>query len=139
MLAIGLAMDSTAVGASRGLAARDVRARDFTVVAAFFGGAQALALILGSWLGVRIEPFVNHWAPWFISLLLAGTGLTAIWQARRAGEHSACPSSNDLFGLKVVLVLAIATSMDALWASPCPCCTCRWRSPCSRSASPPRR
>jgi putative Mn2+ efflux pump MntP len=113
-LAISLAMDSTAVGASRGLAARDVRARDFAVVAGFFGGAQALALCLGSWFGARIEPFVDHWAPWFISLLLAGTGLTAIWQAGRARDHRPHHSGTDLFGLRVVLVLAIATSMDAL-------------------------
>jgi putative Mn2+ efflux pump MntP len=47
LLAVGLALDATAVAAARGLAAPRIRWRDAALVSLLFGGFQALMPLLG--------------------------------------------------------------------------------------------
>jgi putative Mn2+ efflux pump MntP len=115
VLALGLAMDAMAVAAARGLAAPRVRLRHVLLVAGFFGGFQALMPLLGWFAGSRLGPFVQAWDHWIAFVLLGAIGGKMIWEAR--GERDALKSSEqDLFGIKVLFVLAVATSIDALAA-----------------------
>lgn len=116
VLAVGLAMDATAVAAARGVVAREVRVRDAVKLAAFFGGFQAgmpfLGFLLGAWLG----SFVAAWSHWIAFVLLAGIGAKMIHEARghrREEDASSRPADPSPFRTRVVLVLAIATSIDA--------------------------
>lgn len=113
-LAIGLAMDATAVAAARGLAAPRLRARHFAIVAGFFGGAQAVMPLLGWLVGSSIGPRIAAWDHWIAFALLGGIGAKMLWEAR-GGDDDAAPG-RDGFGLRVMLVLAIATSIDAFAA-----------------------
>ena len=61
LLALGLAMDAMAVAGARGIAAKPLRARDVTLVAAVFGGFQALMPVIGWLVGRRIGPAVEAW------------------------------------------------------------------------------
>jgi len=114
LLALGLAMDATAVAAARGLAVPQIRARHVLLVAGFFGGFQALMPVIGWLLGARIGPLVQAWDHWIAFVLLTFIGGKMLWEARAAGEEESDASSVDHFALRSMLVLAIATSIDAL-------------------------
>lgn len=115
LLAAGLAMDATAVSAARGLAAERIQIRHVLTVAIAFGGFQALMPAIGWTLGARLGPTVEAWDHWIAFGLLAGIGGKMLWESARQSE-SAAAVREDLFGFKVMFVLAIATSIDALAA-----------------------
>jgi putative Mn2+ efflux pump MntP len=113
LLALGLAMDATAVAAARGIAARQILPRHVLLVAAFFGGFQGLMPLLGWFVGSHVGPAVQAWDHWIAFGLLGAIGGKMLWSA---GEEAAekMRRDSDLFGLKVMTVLAVATSIDAL-------------------------
>ena len=113
VLAVGLAMDATAVAAARGVAAKRVRGQDGLLVAALFGGAQALMPLLGSLLGAGLGRYVARWDHWIAFALLAGVGLKMLWEARKSDAEKADAAREDAFRLPLLVTLAIATSIDA--------------------------
>jgi len=115
VLALGLAMDATAVAAARGVAVRAIEARHVALVALFFGGSQALMPALGWWLGAAVGSYVAAWDHWIAFALLGGIGAKMLWEAR-GGDDDDVVVEGDPFGLRVLTVLAIATSIDALAA-----------------------
>ena len=112
-LSVGLAMDATAVSAARGLAVPEVRPRHMALVALFFGGFQALMPVIGWLIGSRVGPLVEAWDHWIAFLLLAAIGAKMLWESRDPKTAAAHRSEDDVFGLRVMLVLAVATSIDA--------------------------
>ncbi|MCC6527317.1 MAG: manganese efflux pump [Polyangiaceae bacterium] len=112
-LSVGLAMDATAVSAARGLAVPQLRVRHAVKVALFFGGFQAGMPLAGWALGSGVGPYVAAWDHWIAFALLAGIGLKMLHEARQAGGPPEGRSERELFGLRVMLVLAVATSIDA--------------------------
>jgi manganese efflux pump family protein len=115
LLAVGLAMDATAVAATRGMAVSRVTMKHALLVAGFFGGFQALMPLLGWLLGARLEAVAGGWDHWVAAGLLAGVGGKMLWEARHGDAERPVAADEELFGLKVMLLLAVATSIDA-WA-----------------------
>ena len=115
LLAVGLAMDATAVAAARGMAAKRIRAKDVLLVAVLFGGAQAAMPALGWLIGVRVGPLVAAWDHWVVFVVLAAIGGHMIWEARHPAEADTKPDGAP-FAAKVLVLLAVATSIDALAA-----------------------
>jgi len=113
-LSVGLAMDATAVSAARGMALPEVRPRHAALVALFFGGFQALMPVVGWLVGARVGPLVEEWDHWIAFVLLAAIGAKMLWEARSTNGKVAPRSEEELFGLRVMLALAVATSIDAL-------------------------
>lgn len=117
LLSLGLAMDATAVSAARGLAIPRVLPRHVALVAVFFGGSQALMPLIGWVVGARVGPLVQAWDHWIAFVLLAAIGGKMLWEARGAtdeeGDERESPTA-DPFGFRIMLVLAVATSIDAL-------------------------
>jgi putative Mn2+ efflux pump MntP len=113
-LALGLAMDATAVSVARGVAAPRILLRHILLVAALFGGFQALMPLIGWMVGKRVGPLIEAWDHWLAFGLLAGIGAKMLWEARSPVAEESAEETKDLFGLKVMLVLAVATSIDAL-------------------------
>jgi putative Mn2+ efflux pump MntP len=119
LLSVGLAMDATAVSAARGLAVSRILPRHIGLVAGFFGGAQALMPLIGWTVGNTIGRLVEAWDHWIAFGLLAFIGAKMLWEARtNDGEDGANEGANvaDPFAFKVMALLAIATSIDALAA-----------------------
>ena len=107
-------MDATAVAAARGLAAREgVRARHVLLVGSLFGGFQALMPLAGYLVGRELGPVVERFDHWIAFVLLGAIGAKMLHEAYSTSADQA-PSSNDLFRPVVLLVLAVATSIDAL-------------------------
>ncbi|MEZ4432023.1 MAG: manganese efflux pump MntP family protein [bacterium] len=115
LLAVGLAMDATAVSAARGLALPRVERRHMLQVALWFGGAQALMPLLGWLLGAAIGPLVERYDHWIAFTLLAAIGGKMTWEALRADPADADEplAPGDPFAPRLMLLLAIATSVDA--------------------------
>lgn len=116
-LAGALAMDATAVAMGRGIAAPRVRARHVLLVALLFGGFQAAMPVVGWLVGARIGPAVEAWDHWLAFVILAALGAKSIWDALRSKKDAEEKVQEaHVFGLRVLLVLAVATSIDALAA-----------------------
>jgi putative Mn2+ efflux pump MntP len=118
VLAIGLAMDATAVAGARGLASKRVRARDALLVALFFGGSQAAMPAIGWALGQTFAARVAAWGQWVTFVVLGGIGvkmLHEVWKTSSRPEDEE-EQAGGVFGLKVLALLAVATSIDALAA-----------------------
>lgn len=114
VLSLGLAMDATAVAAARGLAAHGgVRARHVLLIGALFGGFQALMPLIGYVVGQKLGPIVVRFDHWVAFVLLGAIGAKMLHEAWSTKEPGA-PVSRDLFRLRVLLMLALATSIDAL-------------------------
>ena len=100
LIAVGLSMDAFAVSICKGLSLRGLRPRHAVLVGAYFGGFQALMPLLG-WLLTSVD----HWIAF---ALLAIIGLSMIRESKKTEELS------DDLGLRTMLLLAVATSIDAL-------------------------
>ncbi len=114
LLAIGLAMDATAVSAARGLRAPRIRARDAVTVALVFGGLQAAMPVLGWLVGAELGPVIRDWDHWIAFGLLAAIGGKMLWEARGTHDPEARRGDDPPFAIVALLVLGVATSIDAL-------------------------
>lgn len=105
VLAFGLAMDATAVAASRGLAGARGEA---VVLPLLFGVAQtgmaALGWALGAW-GGRYVAAVDHWIAFALLALVGGKMIVEALRGRGDEPRAA--------GWALYLALALATSIDA--------------------------
>ena len=114
-LALGLAMDATAVSVAKGLAAPKLTLRHYLLIAFYFGGFQALMPLIGWLVGNQIGPWVAAWAHWIAFVLLSILGGKMLWEARSNDDEEA-PTKGDPFGHRELFGLAVATSIDALVA-----------------------
>jgi putative Mn2+ efflux pump MntP len=114
ILAVGLAMDATAAAAARGaVPGRGPRLTGALRVGLLFGGFQAL-MPLGGWLvGDRAGPLVAAWDHWIAFAILTAIALKMAHDGLRGGTRAA---EEDDGGWRVLLVLALATSIDAFAA-----------------------
>lgn len=111
LLAASLAADAFAVAISMGLSARKASFRDAVRVGLFFGGFQALMPLLGYLAGSTVSAVIARYDHWIAFGLLAFIGGRMLWESARGKEEGGQPS---LGALRKLLVLSIATSIDAL-------------------------
>jgi putative Mn2+ efflux pump MntP len=119
VLALGLAMDATAVAAARGLLARRVRLRDAALVALFFGGSQGLMPAIGGVVGATFASRIDRFSHWITFIVLGGLGAKMLHETlkrRDENDETTQAEGTNVFGIKVLAVLALATSIDALAA-----------------------
>lgn len=115
LMGVGLAMDAFAVSVCKGLAMRRVNKKQCFVIALFFGGFQALMPLLGWILGSQFEQYITSIDHWIAFILLGIIGGKMILEAVRGQENTDEVEQLDPpLNLKELLVLAIATSIDAL-------------------------
>lgn len=119
LLAVGLSMDTMAVAAVRGLAAKSIRWQQALRVALVFGGVQGLFPLAGYLVGTKLGPVVQAWDHWIAFVLLSGIGAKMLWEARGSGDdeqkdEDKLEAAQNAFDLRLLVVLAVATSIDAL-------------------------
>ncbi len=110
MLAVGLSMDAFAVSVCKGLAVKELKPRYLLITGVWFGGFQALMPTVGYFLGALFEEYITKFDHWIAFVLLAIIGANMLREAF-SGEEEEVDNS---FGFRTMLVMAIATSIDAL-------------------------
>lgn len=110
ILAVGLSMDAFAVSVCKGLSLGKINLKNMCIAGAWFGGFQALMPFIGYLLGTRFENLVDTYDHWIAFSLLLIIGANMIREAV-SGEEEDVDAS---MGFKSMLLLAVATSIDAL-------------------------
>lgn len=115
ILAVGLSMDAFAVAICKGLATRQLKPRHMLITGAWFGGFQALMPLIGYFLGTAFAKYVTAIDHYIALVLLCGIGFNMIKESfEKEEEEEDCGC--DSYGFKKMLVMAVATSIDALAA-----------------------
>ncbi|MDZ7270733.1 MAG: manganese efflux pump MntP family protein [candidate division KSB1 bacterium] len=110
IIALGLAMDATAVAAGIGATLDPWRARTILRLAFHFGLFQFFMPLVGWGIGEVVSSWVGRYDHWMAFALLAGVAGHMLYQSRRPAE---LPKNDPTRGLSLVL-LSLATSIDAL-------------------------
>ena len=111
LFGIGLSMDAFAVSICKGLSVRKLRPKHAITVGLWFGGFQALMPLIGYLLGKQFEWLITSIDHWIAFGILAFLGGRMIMESFKDED---CKHEYDPTSLKVVLALAVATSIDAL-------------------------
>lgn len=112
-IAVALAMDAFAVSVCAGCALKRVTAVHFLRLSLTFGFFKFLMPVIGWTLGLTVRGFIESWDHWIAFALLAWIGGNMIRESRAEEEEDEQPSDGQVKH-KELLVLAVATSIDAL-------------------------
>ena len=110
LIAVALAMDSFSVAIANGLATKKIKNAKAIKIAAFFGFFQAIMPIIGWYAGAHILDLISEVDHWIAFILLAFIGSRMIYESIKKEPNSIISS----LSIKVLLILSIATSIDAL-------------------------
>lgn len=109
---IGLAMDAFAVSICKGLNMKKINYNHAIIIALTFGVFQAIMPLIGWILGKQFEAYIVSIDHWIAFILLAFIGGKMIFEAFKKEEE--CCRKTDKLDVKELILLAIATSIDAL-------------------------
>lgn len=110
IIAVGLSMDAFAVSIGKGLSLRQIKLRHVLSVGLWFGGFQALMPLIGYLLGATFTAVVSDFDHWIAFFLLGIIGFNMIRDSFSKEEEK----HDDDFSFRTMLMLAVATSIDAL-------------------------
>lgn len=111
LISVGLAMDAFAVSICKGLSFKKMSWKKALIIGLYFGGFQGGMPLVGYLLGVGFQEKIQAVDHWIAFLLLGFIGFNMIKEAFLKEEDDEC---NDKIDFKTMVVLAIATSIDAL-------------------------
>ena len=109
-IGVGLAMDAFAVSVCKGLSMKKIIWKNTLIIALYFGAFQALMPVLGYFLGSTFSSIVQKVDHWIAFILLAIIGGNMI----KESTDDEIEKRNDRVDFKTMIILAIATSIDAL-------------------------
>lgn len=110
IIAVGLSMDAFAVSVCKGLSVQKMRLSHALTCGLYFGGFQGLMPFIGYLLGSQFEEMIVSIDHWVAFVLLGLIGFNMIKESR----DEDCENLDSSFGVKAMIPLAIATSIDAL-------------------------
>ena len=114
LMAVALSMDAFAVAICKGLSTEKVQIKHMLVVGAWFGSFQALMPFIGCTIGSAFLSYIETLDHWITFVLLAFIGGNMIKEALSGEEECECTDSS--LAPRVMLTMAVATSIDALAA-----------------------
>lgn len=110
LTAIALAMDAFAVSICKGLATKKLSFKEPILCGTWFGVFQGVMPLIGFLVASLFAEYVKAFDHWIAFILLAFLGGKMIYEAIKGDEND----NNSSFAFKIMIVLAIATSIDAL-------------------------
>lgn len=113
LIGVGLSMDAFAVSICKGLNMNKVNKAHCAIIALFFGGFQAFMPLLGWALGKQFQNYITSLDHWIAFVLLAIIGGKMILDSLKPEAADCCVEQKGL-NIRELLVLAVATSIDAL-------------------------
>ncbi len=108
-IAVGLAMDAFSVSLAGGAALKKDIAKTAVLMGLMFGFFQFAMPVIGWLVGAPISSIINPYGYWIVVALFFFIGGKMIYDAVKGEEEGV-----SLIGFKVLTLLAIATSIDAL-------------------------
>ena len=111
LIGIGLSMDAFSVSICKGLTTKQFSLKMALTCGWWFGFFQALMPVIGYFLGAQFQQYIETFDHWIAFGLLFLIGANMIREAFSKKEEE---SANDSMDTKTMLLLAIATSIDAL-------------------------
>jgi putative Mn2+ efflux pump MntP len=111
IIAVGLAMDALAVSIVSGTTYRQLKVQHALRIAIFFGGFQAFMPAVGSLVGMSVRAYIANYDHWVAFALLTAVGIKMIYESFKIKPAH---QNLDVSNLLVLLVLSVATSIDAL-------------------------
>lgn len=110
IIAVGLSMDAFAVSVCKGLSVQKMKLSHALTCGVYFGGFQGLMPFIGYLLGSQFEEVIVSIDHWVAFVLLGLIGLNMI----KESMDKECETMDSSFGVKAMIPLAVATSIDAL-------------------------
>ena len=107
-MSVGLGMDAFAVAICKGLSMIKMKWKNAIVIALYFGIFQTLMPIIGYLLGNKLSNAFTKVDNYIAFFLIASIGINMLIEAFKKEKE------NDNIDFKTMIVLAIATSIDAL-------------------------
>ena len=111
ILVVGLSMDSFAVSIGCGLAEQKISFRHAARISFSFAFFQGILPVAGWFMGIEIKAYVEVVDHWIAFLLLLFLGGKMIMESLKKGDSE---DVIDIYSLKRIITLSIATSIDAL-------------------------
>ncbi len=112
LLGLALSADAFAVSIAAGICSKEVRAFDKLKMSAFFGFFQGIMPVIGWFAGFLFLAYIKAFDHWIAMGLLSFIGIKMIIESRKPDDcKTFC-----YFDLRPLLVMAVATSIDALAA-----------------------
>ena len=124
-LGLALAMDAFAVSITDGLIYKDINKKKALFIATVFGFMQAIMPLIGYWLVEAIEAAVGNdkyanimalIVTWLAFSLLLFIGLKMLLEGTKELKKPKEEKKDKLFSYKEVLIMGVATAIDALAA-----------------------
>ncbi len=119
-ISVALSMDAFSVSICKGLATKKFSFKTALLCGLWFGGFQALMPIIGYFLGAQFEHLITSFDHWIAFGLLLIIGVNMIREALSEeestdnGQQTTAECTCNSTGFKTMLMMAIATSIDAL-------------------------
>ena len=104
-------MDAFAVAVVTGSVYKEFKVRHALRMALFFGGFQAVMPVIGYLAGLGLKDYIEAYDHWIAFALLCFVGGKMIYESFKI---EAAEKNRDPSNLPVLLVLSLATSIDAL-------------------------
>lgn len=108
MLGTALAMDSFSVSVTAGSSMKDIKIYQSLLIAGYFGFFQWLMTCLGWYGGLCLNDLISSIDHWIALGLLVLIGGKMIYESFKCNQEK-----SFIFNHKILLILAIATSIDA--------------------------
>lgn len=110
LLSVSLSMDAFSVSLCKGLKLKKPLFKSAFIIGLFFGGFQALMPVVGWLLGRGIISYIDKFDHFIAFGILAFIGVKMIIDAVKGEEDK----TSDKLNIKELVILAVATSIDAL-------------------------
>ena len=123
ILSVGLSMDAFAVSICKGLSLKKVTFKECGKVGLYFGGFQGGMPLIGFILGVQFKDYITSIDHWIAFILLSFIGINMIRESMEKDNEGEIADLAEVavgkeevnqLGFKSMVMLAIATSIDAL-------------------------
>jgi len=113
-VAIGLAMDASAVSVANGISIKNIKQKEAFRIAFSFGFFQAVMPLIGWALGLSFRSYIQNFDHWIAFGLLLVIGAHMLIEALEPPKPDS--TKNNCLNPRTLLIMSFATSIDALAA-----------------------
>jgi manganese efflux pump family protein len=114
IISVGLAMDCLAVSITCGIIIKHIAPWPFLKIAFFFGLFQGIMPLIGWYAGSSFNEYISNIDHWIAFLILLALGGKMLYEYFKKSDDVTPKKQLNPYKLSVILVLALATSIDAL-------------------------